>query len=191
MLKLCQSKKKEPNLEKFSLEVVVRLKKAKKLFWLKKKKNNEEKMKNTYKMIVDLIASSEPENQEISKDILELLSQQTKEHDISEIPDYFLCKINYVLYKIIIKNIIFSLKEPLKSPFLTMDGITYEKQSLIEHFQKVGYFDPLTRRDLDPMRIIENKNLVDAFDYFIEKNPWAFEYFDSDGLNNDFTSIEL
>ena len=37
-----------------------------------------------------------------------------------------------------------------------MDGITYEKQSLMEHFHKVGYFDPLTRRDSDPFRIVEN-----------------------------------
>lgn len=74
---------------------------------------------------------------------------------------------------------------------LTMDGITYEKQSLIEHFLKVGYFDPLTRRELDTMRIIENKNLVEALDYFIEKNPWAFEFVENDCQNNDFMSIEL
>ena len=72
-----------------------------------------------------------------------------------------------------------------------MDGITYEKQTLMEHFIKVGYFDPLTRRDLDNLRIIENRNLVEAFDYFIEKNPWAFDFVDRDEKNNDFMSIEL
>ena len=72
-----------------------------------------------------------------------------------------------------------------------MDGITYEKQSLMEHFHKVGYFDPLTRRDSDPFRIVENRNLVEAFDYFIEKNPWAFDFVDNDGQNTDFLSIDL
>lgn len=61
-----------------------------------------------------------------------------------------------------------------------MDGITYEKQSLNEHFHKVGFFDPITRRDLDSLRIVENKNLVDAFEYFIEKNPWAYEFIGKD-----------
>jgi len=40
----------------------------------------------------------------------------------------------------------FSKKEPLKNPVLTMDGITYEKQTLMEHFLKVGYFDRLTKK---------------------------------------------
>lgn len=26
------------------------------------------------------------------------------------------------------------------------------------------------------MRVIENKNIVEAYNYFEEKNPWAFEY---------------
>ena len=76
---------------------MIRLKKAKKLFWLKKKKNYEEKRKTTHKMIQDLLISTDdPENTEMTKDVLGLLAQQTKEHEFSEIPDYFLCKINYV-----------------------------------------------------------------------------------------------
>lgn len=72
-----------------------------------------------------------------------------------------------------------------------MDGITYEEKSLNEHFLKVGFFDPITRRDLDFQRIIENKNLIAAFEYFIDKNPWAFDLLEKEEKKNNFLSLEI
>ena len=97
VIKLCQMKKKDPGIDKFFNEVMIRLKKAKKLFWLKRKKYREAKIQSTNKMILQLIdESGEEKNLSISKDIVDLVKLENNDHDISEIPDYFLCKINYV-----------------------------------------------------------------------------------------------
>jgi len=94
---LCLTKKKDPGIDKFYNEVIIRLKKAKKLFWLKRKKQREIKVHSINKMIVQLIEECpEEKNKEMSKEILDLLRIENQVHDISEIPDYFLCKINYV-----------------------------------------------------------------------------------------------
>lgn len=98
MLKLCNMKKNEPGIENFINEVATRYKKAKKLLWLKKKKNQEAKIQSIEHTILQLIEeSNENKDQSISKEVAEFFKRESQDHDISEIPDYFLCKINYVL----------------------------------------------------------------------------------------------
>jgi STIP1 family protein 1 len=46
--------------------------------------------------------------------------------------------------------------EILKDPVITPSGITYEKSALLEHLQKVGEFDPVTRELLRSDQIIPN-----------------------------------
>ena len=94
-MKLCSLKKNYSGIEKFSNEVTIRFKKAKKLFWLKKKKHREAKMQNIDHMILQLIEDKE-KDQPISKEVIEYFKRESEDHDISEIPDYFLCKVNYV-----------------------------------------------------------------------------------------------
>ena len=60
---------------------------------------------------------------------------------VLQIPDYLTCKITM---------------EILKDPVITPSGITYEKSALLEHLQKVGKFDPVTREVLTANQIIPN-----------------------------------
>lgn len=97
--------KKTIKKKKFYQEVSNRLKQAKKLLWTKKKQYNEEKTKNVNNLITELI-KNEKENDSINpifSEIADVLKKQT-DSEITEIPDYFLCKINYVKKHNYIKN---------------------------------------------------------------------------------------
>ncbi len=61
------------------------------------------------------------------------------------------------------------LKDLLNQTSLTPDGITYEKSILIEHFNKTGYFDPVTRKEIDPDRLIANKTIEEMTQLFIKQ----------------------
>ena len=60
-------------------------------------------------------------------------------------------------------------------PVTTPDGITYERSSIHEHLQKVGKFDPVTRRTLEPSQLVPNLALKEAISCYLELNPWAYE----------------
>ena len=61
-------------------------------------------------------------------------------------------------------------------PVVTPDGITYERSAITEHIQKVGKFDPVTRREgLEPSQLVPNLALKEAINDFLERNPWAYE----------------
>jgi len=55
-------KKNDSRIEKISNEVTISFKKAKKLFWLKKKKHREAKMQNIDHMILQLIEDKEKDS---------------------------------------------------------------------------------------------------------------------------------
>lgn len=76
------------------------------------------------------------------------------------VPDYLCCKITM---------------EVMLDPVTTPDGITYEKSSILEHLQKVGNFDPVTRRTLEPTQLVPNLALKEAIGSYLELNPWAYE----------------
>ena len=76
------------------------------------------------------------------------------------VPDYLCCKITM---------------EPMLEPVVTPDGISYERSVLLEHLNKVGRFDPVTRRDLDPQQLVPNLALKEAVSTFLDENPWAYE----------------
>ncbi|CAG8620356.1 19185_t:CDS:1 [Cetraspora pellucida] len=78
-----------------------------------------------------------------------------------DLPDYFMDKISF--------NI-------MHDPVITPSGITYERAHLKEHFKKIGYFDPLSRRDCRESDLYPNLALKEAIEDFLSKNGWAADY---------------
>ncbi|KAG2205822.1 hypothetical protein INT47_004005 [Mucor saturninus] len=78
-----------------------------------------------------------------------------------EIPDAYLDKISF--------NI-------MHDPVFTPDGITYERQSLLDHFSRNGNFDPITRRPCTERQLIPNLSLREAIEDFLKENGWAADY---------------
>jgi len=66
-------------------------------------------------------------------------------------------------------------KDFIKNPLLTPDGISYEKEALMEHCKSQGGFDPVTRNSFENQTLINNKALQTAIESFLEKEPWAFD----------------
>lgn len=54
-----------------------------------------------------------------------------------------------------------------------VDGITYERHSIETHFEKIGDFDPLTRRPCTKKDLIPNLSLREAIEDFLAENGWA------------------
>lgn len=54
-----------------------------------------------------------------------------------------------------------------------LDGITYERHSIETHFEKIGEFDPLTRRPCTKKDLIPNLSLREAIEDFLTENGWA------------------
>ncbi|RHZ80485.1 hypothetical protein Glove_135g22 [Diversispora epigaea] len=78
-----------------------------------------------------------------------------------EVPEYFLDKISF---------------EIMHDPVITPSGITYERAHLKEHFKKIGYFDPLSRRECRENDLYPNLALKEAIEDFLSKNGWAADY---------------
>jgi STIP1 family protein 1 len=64
----------------------------------------------------------------------------------------------------------------MHDPVFTPDGITYERQSLLEHFSKNGNFDPITRRSCTEKQLVPNLSLREAIEDFLKDNGWAADY---------------
>lgn len=61
----------------------------------------------------------------------------------------------------------------MHDPVFTPDGITYERQSLLDHFAKNGNFDPITRRPCTEKQLVPNLSLREAIEDFLKENGWA------------------
>jgi len=75
-----------------------------------------------------------------------------------EAPDYLFGKISF---------------EIMQDPVITPSGITYDRTELSEHFNKIGYFDPLTRREITEKDLVPNLALREAIEDFLDHNGWA------------------
>jgi STIP1 family protein 1 len=76
------------------------------------------------------------------------------------VPDYLCCKITM---------------EIMLDPVTTPNGITYERSALLEHLNKVGKFDPVTREALQSSQLVSNLGLKEAINAYLERHPWAYE----------------
>ena len=62
----------------------------------------------------------------------------------------------------------------MEEPVVIGSGFTYEKETIAKHFSVNGNFDPLTREEVDPNNMTENKAVKTATEEFLSKNPWAY-----------------
>eukprot|EP00249_Psilotum_nudum_P017149 c26182_g3_i1 orf=428-1378(+) len=94
--------------------------------------------------------------QTLSK-VFEKVSQQ----DIpGEIPEYLCCKITMDIFR---------------DPVITPSGVTYERAVLLEHLNKVGRFDPLTRAPLQPDQLVANLAVKEAVQVYLSEHGWAYK----------------
>ena len=49
--------------------------------------------------------------------------------------------------------------ELMEEPVVLQSGFTYEKEQILKHFEYNGNIDPMTREEVDPKILIENKNI--------------------------------
>lgn len=78
-----------------------------------------------------------------------------------DVPDYLLCRIT---------------DELMEEPVVLDSGFTYERSQILRHFRANGAFDPLTRQEVDPAVLIENRAVKQATQDYLQRNPWAFEF---------------
>lgn len=78
-----------------------------------------------------------------------------------EIPDHFCGKISF---------------EIMTDPVISKSGITYDRPELIQHFNKIGFFDPITRESLTYSDLIPNLSLKEAIEEWLVHNGWAHDY---------------
>ncbi|CAL5195428.1 unnamed protein product [Lathyrus oleraceus] len=92
---------------------------------------------------------------------IERVFNRAAEDDIpAEIPDHLCCRITLDIFH---------------DPVITPSGLTYERAVLLDHLQKVGGFDPITREHLDPSQLIPNLAIKEAVHEFLDRHGWAYK----------------
>ena len=71
---------------------------------------------------------------------------------VQDVPPYLRCVISDELYK---------------DPVVIQSGFTYERVCIVEHFRKLGAFDPTTREQVNTNIIIPNHTLKQACEDFL------------------------
>jgi len=94
-------------------------------------------------------------------EVNDLFAQLDDRRKTRDVPDYLCGKISF---------------EIMRDPVITPSGITYDRKDIIEHLQRVGHFDPVTRTDLTQEQLVPNFTLKEVIDTYLEENPWAEEY---------------
>ncbi|KAF9688436.1 hypothetical protein SADUNF_Sadunf02G0197000 [Salix dunnii] len=93
-------------------------------------------------------------------DLLGEVFRKAAEDDTpSEVPDYLCCKITLDIFR---------------DPVITPSGVSYERAVLLDHLEKVGNFDPITREPLYPSQLVPNFAIKEAVHAYLDKNGWAY-----------------
>lgn len=66
--------------------------------------------------------------------------------------------------------------DSLQPPATSSSGITYSKSDIIEHLNRIGHFDPITRHPLTADQLIPNLCMQEVVEAFLADNEWADEY---------------
>eukprot|EP00347_Sterkiella_histriomuscorum_P006176 403353770 len=167
------------NQRGFEKEIQNQLKKAEKIKWYKESELTEKERDNLMDQLryrVDNIRDSDLINRfetylnsadpTTSSTLPQPGTRQEEKKEapkrkIKEIPDYLLCRITDDL---------------MENPVIIQSGFTYEKSAILEHFQKNGAYDPITRQQVDQNILIPNNYIKQAAQHYLERNPWAFQY---------------
>ncbi|KAM0051020.1 putative U box domain, tetratricopeptide-like helical domain superfamily [Helianthus debilis subsp. tardiflorus] len=92
---------------------------------------------------------------------LKLIFSKAAEADKpTEVPDYLCCKITLDIFR---------------DPVITPSGLTYERAIILDHLEKVGKFDPITREPLHPSQLVPNLAIKEAVGAYLEKHGWAYK----------------
>ncbi|MBA0633469.1 hypothetical protein Gotri_006907 [Gossypium trilobum] len=94
-------------------------------------------------------------------EVLRQVFRKAGEADIPcEVPDYLCCKITLDIFC---------------DPVITPSGVTYERAVILDHLQKVGKFDPITREPLDQSQLVPNLAIKEAVQAYLDKHGWAYK----------------
>jgi len=63
--------------------------------------------------------------------------------------------------------------ETFKNPVITQCGNSYETESLVSHFFKMGTTDPIARIKIDPNKVFRNLALINAVKFLHKSQPWT------------------
>ncbi|XP_062614660.1 E3 ubiquitin-protein ligase CHIP-like [Saccostrea cucullata] len=124
-------------------------------------KNEVKKTANEDDDADNILSEIEEQQDQRIKDINDLFAQLDERRRARDVPDFLCGKISFEL---------------LRDPVITPSGITYDKKDIVEHLQRVGHFDPVTRTDLTQDQLIPNLAMKEVIDHFLEENPWAEDY---------------
>lgn len=108
----------------------------------------------------DEVKVSMAQHSEQLKLLEEVFSKAAKVDKPTEVPDYLCCKITLDI---------------LRDPVITPGGVTYERAVLLEHLQKVGNFDPITREALGSHQLAPNLAIKEAVRAFLNDHGWAYK----------------
>ncbi|XP_042492017.1 E3 ubiquitin-protein ligase CHIP isoform X1 [Macadamia integrifolia] len=93
------------------------------------------------------------------KSLEELFRKAAEADTPTEVPDYLCCKITLDIFR---------------DPVITPSGVTYERAVIIDHLQKVGNFDPVTREPLEQHQLVPNLAIKEAVQAFLKYHSWAY-----------------
>ncbi|KAL3616312.1 hypothetical protein CASFOL_039702 [Castilleja foliolosa] len=99
-------------------------------------------------------------NQNQFKALDQVFNKAAENDSPTEVPDYLCCKITLDI---------------LRDPVITPSGVTYERAVILEHLQKVGKFDPITRESLYPSQLVSNLALKEAVRAYLNEHGWAYK----------------
>ncbi|XP_052780045.1 E3 ubiquitin-protein ligase CHIP-like [Mya arenaria] len=107
------------------------------------------------------IRTFEEEQDRKMAEVNDLFAQVEEKRQKRDVPDCLCGRISFEL---------------MRDPVITPSGITYDKKDILEHLQRVGHFDPVTRTDLNQSQLIPNLAMKEVIEHYLEQNPWAEEF---------------
>ena len=107
------------------------------------------------------IAKLEEESDKSVAELNNLFSKVDERRQTRDVPDYLCGKISF---------------EILKDPVITPSGITYDRKDIVEHLERVGHFDPVTRTKLTQDMLVPNYAMKEVVDDFVSSNEWSLYY---------------
>lgn len=107
------------------------------------------------------IAKLEEESDKSVAELNSLFSKVDERRQTRDVPDYLCGKISF---------------EILKDPVITPSGITYDRKDIVEHLERVGHFDPVTRTKLTQDMLVPNYAMKEVVDDFVSSNEWSLYY---------------
>ncbi|KAK6145139.1 hypothetical protein DH2020_021959 [Rehmannia glutinosa] len=85
--------------------------------------------------------------------LLHVFNKAAEDDTPTEVPDYLCCKITLDIFR---------------DPVITPSGVTYERAVILDHLQKVGKFDPITRESLYPSQLVPNLAIKEAVRAYLD-----------------------